>query len=288
MTLHTRRISKVALAFAGLLVVQLGCASNTGSKRFAFEASAAGVVLTEAGPFTFTNQTGWNITLTEADVTLGPVYLNVIPPLRGTARRTFDWFIPSANAQASEHLDTGRRVGEVLGQVTFSALSSELVPFPVQGTLTEEEVRTVEVWFYPAPGVSPDTTQIDTVALSVAGEAARAGLLVAFRGVLVLDETWLADQPTGTRGSQSIAEIRQVRGIETSFLPHEGGHLELRFDITRLFRGADFSRLADSPTGPDGRVELVQARSGRDQVMTNLYQGLREANGTYAVQWIDP
>jgi hypothetical protein len=284
MTERGRWLAALAFALGGLL----GCSSTTGSGRFAFEVSAAGVASLEAGPLTFTTQTGWSVTLSRADVTLGPVYLNVIPPLRSATRSVLDLLIPNARAQAAEHLDTGRIVGEVLGQVTFSALSSQPVPFSVLGTLTEEEVRTAEVWFYPAPGTSPDATQIDTAALVVAGEATRDGEVVPFRGSLVLDDDWLSEQPAGARGSQSILEIRQVRGVAASFVPREGGRLELRVDITRLFRGADFSRLGDSPIGADGVRELVQVRSGRDQVMTNLYQGLREANGTYAVSWIDP
>ncbi len=285
----TCRVWRAAVACIGLLPLQPGCAASTGSQRFSFEALAGGVAApADPGPFTFINQAGWSITLTQAEVTLGPLYLNVIPPLRSQARSFLDVLIPSAHAQASEHLAPGRILGEVLGQVTFSALSPALVPFPVLGTLTEEEVRTAEVWFYPAPGVSPDTTQIDTVALAVAGEAMRDGVLVPFHGALVLDADWLMEQPAGTRGSQSIAEIRRVRGIATSFVPREGGHLELRVDISRLFRGADFSRLDMNPTDASGARELIQARSGRDQVMTNMYQGLRDANGTYTVSWIEP
>lgn len=279
-----RAVASCALVVGGLI----GCSSSTGSGRFAFEAAAGGVASLQGGSLTFTNQTGWSITLSQADVTLGPVYLNVVPPLRGLTQSLHDLLIPSARAQASEHLDTGRVVGEVLGQVTFSALSPELVPFPVLGTLTEEEVRTAEIWFYPAPGISAETTQIDTVALAVAGEATRDGEAVPFRGTLVLDDDWLSEQAAGSRGSQSILEIRQVRGVAASFVPHEGGRLELRVDITRMFRGADFSRLAGNPLDADGVRQLVQVRAGRDQVMTNLYQGLREANGTYAVGWIDP
>ena len=77
----TRRSSPRSLGlvvFGGLLSV--GCSGDTGSERFTFEASAAGVVGAPV-PFTFANAAGWNVTLTQAEVTVGPIYLNVVPPL---------------------------------------------------------------------------------------------------------------------------------------------------------------------------------------------------------------
>ena len=280
--------------FAGLGVFALagsGCAGGTGSKRFNFEARAGGAVKATSGPFTFNNQTGWTITLTKADVTIGPLYLNVVPPLRDDTQSFLDLFVKKAWAHGEGHLGAGRIIGEVLGQVKFSALSSNMVPFPIQGSITQEEVRTAEVWFYPEPGVSPDTTKIDTVALDVAGTATRDGASIRFRGALTLNDAWQPDVPTGTRGNLSIAEIRKVRGIQTEFFPSEGGRLEIRVDITRFFRGADFSNLESNPSDKDGTKVLVQSKTGKattDQVMTNLYQGLREANGTYSVRWTDP
>lgn len=272
-------------ASAVAMFTLLACSADTGSQRLAFEAVAGGAASATGAPLVFTNQTGWAITLTRADVTLGPVYVNVQPPLR--LGNWLDWLVPPAFAQAA-HLDEGRVAGEVLGQVTFSALSAELVPFSVTGTLAQEQVRTVEVWFYPRPGVAAETAAIDTVALDVAGEATRDGVSYPFAGQLVLDEDWVADQVAGTRGTASITEIRQARGVAADFFPIEGGRLELRLDITRLFRGANFASLEDNPAAADGVRQLSQAPASRDQVMNNLYLGLREANGTYAVSWVVP
>jgi hypothetical protein len=289
----------VALAFVVTLAgaalapsLEAGCAVATGSKRFAFEARAGGMEREgSSGPFTFTNETGWSITLTKADVTVGPIYLNVVPPLRDSTQSLLGLFERTAWAHGEGHLGSGRIVGEVLGQLRFSALSSELVSFPVLGSITQEEVRTAEVWFYPEPGVPADTTRIDTVAFDVAGEATREGTTIRFRGALKLDDAWQPDVPAGSRSAAPITDIRKVRGIQATFFPTEGGHLELRFDVTRLFRGADFSNLASNPSDKDGTKVLVQAKTGKvttDQVMTNLYQGLREATATYSVRWGGP
>lgn len=287
---------KVALAFAALMALggsaaASGCAGGTGSQRFTFEARVGGKGAATADAHTFTNEKGWVISLSRANVTLGPIYLNVIPPLTDSTASLWSFFIRPAWAQAGgAHLDAGRMVGEVLSQVTFDALSPELVPFPSRGTITQEEVRTAEVWFYPAPGVSADATKIDTVALDVAGVATRDDEEVQFRGQLILNDDWISEQTTGERGNQSITSIRKVRGVPATFFPTAGGQLELRFDVTRLFRGADFSSIRSNRTDKDGTKVLQQKQSAstnRDQVTTNLYQGLRETSGTYSVRWAE-
>ncbi|CAN5199402.1 hypothetical protein BH09MYX1_BH09MYX1_64140 [soil metagenome] len=266
----------------------VGCGA-TGSKRFAFEARAAGALRTDGatvGPLSFVNENGWTITLQKANVTLGPVYLNVIAPLR-TAGFSGLSFVKTAHAAGDSHLDAGRVVGEVLGQVSFDALSQAEVPFATRGTITEEEVRTLDVWFYPAPGIAPETTKIATVALDVVGDAVKGADHVAFRGNLVLDDAWLPNAQPGARGGQTILGVRQVRGIPADFYPTEGGHLTMRFDVRACFRAAEFSNLSGSLSDPDGTKILVQAKSGTtttDQVMTNLYQGVR-ATKTYSVAW---
>ena len=284
------------LRVCGMLTVAVtcasaSCASGTGNQRFSFEARIAGEGPGTAESHTFVNEKGWTIALSRAEVTLGPVYLNVIAPLTDTTTTFLDFFVRSAWAYGEDHLHSGRVAGEVLAQVTFDALSAEPTPFPRLGTMTQEPVRTAEVWFFPAPGVPGDTKRIDTVALDVAGTASREGLSVPFRGQLVLNDDWLLDQTQGQRGNLSITGMRQVRGIAAPFFPSEGGRLDIGFDISRLFRGAEFSSIATNPSDDDGTKRLVQKQTSqvsRDQVMTNLYQGLRETNGTYSVHWAAP
>jgi hypothetical protein len=270
---------------AGLLValaVPSGCGS-TGSKRFTFETRAGGA--RDAGmPYTFTNGTGWTITLTKATVTVGPIYLNVVAPLRTASR----WSLFKSAYADEAHLGGGRVVGEVLGQVTVDALSSRLVTLGSRGTITEEQVRTAEIWLWPPPQIAPETIGIDAPAADFAGEAVRGSEHVRFRGTIVIDDAWASDAKAGDITATPITEIRQIRGIPASFFPEEGGALEIRVDVKPLFRGADFSTLANNPVDADGTVRLVQAKSGpvtTDQVMRNAFQGLRASRGTYDVRW---
>ncbi|MDB4944749.1 MAG: hypothetical protein JWP97_4283 [Labilithrix sp.] len=280
--------SCIAGALAALLSSGPVSCGSTGSARFAFEARAGGIERDPAQPLTFVNATGWTITLTRAMVTIGPVYLNVIAPLRDDRSSGLPRFLGIRSALGDDdHLGPGREVGEVLAQVTFDALSPELVSFPVAGSMTQEQVRTAEVWFWPPPGAAPDTPDAGTV-LDVAGTATRAGSYVAFRGALVLDDAWATDAKPGEHSAQSLTELRKVRGIPTTFYPTEGGFLEIRFDVRALFRGAELADLSSNPTDTEGTRILVQSKAGKyttDQVMRNLFQGTRASTGTYAVHW---
>lgn len=295
----------IGLGLVAMLVaplVPVGCTGQTGGERFSFEARAGGTARTGAdgAPLTFTNERDWTITLTKADVTIGPLYLNVVPPLSDQTQTLLrapwsDVFIKSAWAAGEGHLGDGRVVGEVLAQLRFSALSTELVPFPALGSITQDEVRTADVWLYPSSKGSATTnleaTKTDTVSFDVIGEASKGGEIVRFRGALLLDDAWQPAVAEGSRSTVTISSIRKVRGIPAGFFPTPGGHLDLRFDVTRLFRGADFSNLADNPTDKDGVKQLVQSKTGKvttDQVMTNLYQGMHESTGTYSVRWASP
>jgi hypothetical protein len=282
----TRMFSIVALALT-LLVTAGGCTGGTGSQRFSFAAQVRGTAPAGADQYRFVNEKGWRITLTRTTVTLGPLYLNVAPPLRSESASVWDFLVRPAYAQGEMHLGSGRIVGEVLSQVTFDALSDDLVAFPSRGVVTQEEVRSAEVWFYPEPGTPVDAKELDTVALDIAGSAERDGEVVKFRGVLKLDDSWVSDQNVGSRGNLSLTEIRQVRGISADFFPSEGGVLQLGFDVKRLLRGADFATLASNQTDADGTKLLLPGKTG-DQVMTNLYQGLHQVDETYSVRWVSP
>lgn len=293
------RIFAVALAVSS--VGSLFSCGTTGSERFSFPASAGGAE--GAGRAPFTNALGWTITLTRAEVSIGPIYLNVIAPLNdqtqssraGSHGRTPSLTTPAGSLLRiraaygdTDHLGGGREVGEVLGRLTFDALSPTLVPFTTSGTVTQEEVRTAEVWLYPPPGVAYETVNITAPSLEVAGEATRAGETVRFRGSLILNEAWASDAQPGERSAQPITDLRKVRGIPASFFPNAGGSLEIRFDPRPLFRGADFANLTTNPTDGDGTKVLVQSKTGTvttDQVMRNLFQGLRASTGTYSVRW---
>jgi hypothetical protein len=286
------RLAGIASGVLVSLSLLVHCDGDTGNPRIAFEATMAGTPAAKS----FVNERGYTIELTRAQMTVGPIYLNVQRPLTAQAMPKVPLYlaplvapfaIKSAWAHGESHLATGRVVGEVLAQVTFDALSDAPIRFPTVGNLTQEPVRSLDLWFYPEPGVSFESEKIDTVALDVAGVATKGAERVAFRGKLQLNDAWLPEQET--RGAVSIAQVRTARGIPADFVPTDGGSLRIDVDVRAFFRGADFSALTNNPKDADGTRILVQAKSGRyvtDQVMTNLYQGIKVVNGPYRVSWL--
>ncbi len=284
-----RRIAFLAFAVVAptcaAIAMSFGCAGTTGTRKIAFEAYAQG---TESGRSPFTNERGFEVLLSKATVTFGPVYLNVVSPRQSSSgpdtffRRLVEG---TAHAAGEDHLGSGRVVGEVLGQVTFDALSDSRIRFPVPGVVTNENVRTVDLWFFPASGQDPETKRVPA-ALTVEGVARRDGRSIPFRGALVLDDSWLPDAKVGSREARTLADIRRLRGISASLVPTEGGALEVSLDVRALFRGADFDALEANPIDSDGARRLVQGKAtGADQVMTNLFQGLKSSSGVWTVRW---
>lgn len=287
-----RRRALLLLAPVMLAAWAAACGGGTGSARFTFNASAGGIERDASQPFSFTNDYDWEVTLTETSLVFGPVYLNTVAPISQQQGFLQQLFGPKvAWASENSHLGGGRIVGEVLSQIRVDLLSPTLSSFSVPGTLTEELIGSTEVWFYPEPGVAPESTKIDFAALEVRGRATREGISVPFSGKIYLDDTWITSTTSSATGTASIEDIRQVRGIPSAFFPREddGGSLEIRIDARALFAGADFSNLADSPIDPsDGESRLlVQSKTGKgtDQVMRAIYNGLRASRGTYDVRW---
>lgn len=277
------------MLLAGMLGLVSACAGGTGARKFDVDAFASGHPDVAKGR-PFVNDKGYVVRLDRATVTVGPVYLNVVAP-RGssTAARGLRFpFEGVAHAHGEDHLGSGRIVGEVLGQVTFDALSDARVPFPRRATVTNEPVRTVDIWLYPPPGDDPETKKA-RASLDVEGTAERGGASLRFRGSLAIDDAFLPDAEPGTRGARTLSEIRRIRGIAASFTPEEGGALEVLFDVREALRGCDFGALDANPKDADGAARLVQSKAtGNDQVVTSLFQGLKSATGTWTVRFVSP
>lgn len=238
-----RRTFALALLLAGAA----GCGDTTGSERVRFAVEVGGIERDAAQPLTFTSDQGWEITLSEARVAVGPLYLNTLAPLEGDRRsplqRLEDLLLPSAYADGESHLSSGRIVAQVTTQVEVDALAPALVAVPGGGDGVSEPALTGEVWLFNRDGA------LGGAAVRVAGVARRDGLEVPFEGSLVIDQGLVT-----TGGSLDAA--RKVRGIPAQVTPAGGGALRVRVDPRGWFEGADFRELT-AGTPREGRYRFT-------------------------------
>lgn len=233
-------------ALALTLALASACGDTTGSQRVSFAVEAAGPERDAAQPLSFDNDQGWTITLTEARVALGPVYLNTLAPLEGGLwRRIGDALLPSAYAHGGSHLASGRIVGQVTTQVEVDALAPAFAAIPGGGDGVGDAALTAEVWLYNRDGA------LGGAAMRVAGVARRAEVEVPFEGSLVVDQSLVSTGGT-------LDEARRVRGIPAALTLVDGGSLRVRVDPRGWFEGADFSELARGTTR-DGRYRFTAA-----------------------------
>lgn len=264
----------VALGGGGVLLHGCGDAT-TGRERVHFNVRVGGFEHA-AGAVTFSNDQGWTITLTEARVAVGPLYLNTIEPTQcdtcgamSLFHRVETTLLPRAWAHGQDHLGTGEFVGQVTRQVEVDALSPQLVEIAGGGDGIDATVRTAEAWLYNRDG------SLRGAAIRVAGVAQReepTAMEVPFEGALVADESIVTARAP-------LDQARRVRGIPAALTLTEGGALVVRVDVREWFKGADFSELADRPTNSAGRHAFTPA----DNVGRAFINNARAARGVFSV-----
>ncbi|MBL8605505.1 MAG: hypothetical protein JNK72_26475 [Myxococcales bacterium] len=264
---HRARIALLALGLSG-------CGdAGTGNARVHFNAQVGGIA--EGGSNTVTNDQGWAVTLTEARVAFGPLYLNTITPLearRGPLERLSDFVISPAWAHGETHLASGRIAAQVTAQVVIDARAPTLVSIPGGGDGINLDVESAEVWYY-----NSTAEGMNGAAIRVRGEATRAGVTVPFRGALVID--------AGITGPQlTLDQARRVRGIPAALTVRDGGTLTVRISTQRWFDGADFSELAAQRS--EGSADPVTFGLS-DNVGRAFLNNVRRARDVFAVQFTD-
>lgn len=270
-------------ALFALATIAPACVGSSGNGQYAFTAEASGASIDATAPFV--NDFGWSVKLTEAVVRMGPIYLNTVAPLRAERRSFGVPWVKVAHAEDA-HLGDGLIVGEVLTDAEVNLLDSTPTRFEVPGLVTGDPVRTAEIRYWPGPDTSPEAKS-SKPALRVAGEASKDGETIRFVGAVDLDETWLPNAQPGDRNYLTLIDIREVRGIPTSFTAQSSGTLRVRVDQRRLFASANFAQIRDNePTKADANVKQLRqsGASGPDAVTRSLYEALRSIR-TYEVVW---
>jgi hypothetical protein len=253
-------MKRLVLALAALAA---GCGS-TGGQAFTFAASAAGPPDAPGGSLAFTTSLGYDVTLDEAQLHIGAVYLNqtVFGGTPETARGCFSAGIYSAQVRSPLDVDL---------------LSPTPQPFASPGDAISVEAQSAEVWLNGGP---IDTIDDTTPILRASGTATQNGAAFPFSAVITIGRN--RDMPSDNPalpGLNPICKQRIVRPIVVDIDPTPGHSLVVRADPRAMFDAVDFSQL---PANGDGYAFADDDSDVADQ---QLYGGLRAESGTYHFEW---
>jgi hypothetical protein len=253
------------------LLVLSGCGGTTGSALVSFSGEASGPSDANNGPLSFTTGVGADVTLTQARLHLGAVYLNQA--------------VPSSGAAAQPCVSQGTYVAEVFGGLDVDLLSPDPVPFPSVGEGTETRARTAEVWLVGGGtngGSDINAADDSTVILAVEGTAEQSGASYPFSAEITIgaNRTPKVTNPA-LPGASPICHQRIVSPIAVDLTPRNGGKLSLHIDPRPMFDNVDFSKAtllnADPPT-----YEIPDTSSGPGYA---LFKGLVADYGVYQFEF---
>ena len=210
-----------------------GCAeSDTGGESIRFRMNVASSADDGEELGAFTTRSGYRVTLTEARVALGPIYLYENPPpvAQAPRRRTlWDLIVPSAFAHpGDQHFAGGAVKGEYLGQVVLDGLSDEpLALGEVPGVAGIS--RSFSVYLEP-PASAEAKRALHGYHAFVVGDAEKAGVTYPFEGGLNI----------GNEGT-----LRRVEGIALDADLSAQSQVTIEIHLSRWFADAEFDRLSE-------------------------------------------
>jgi hypothetical protein len=250
-----------------LCALLTGCVDTTGSALVTFHAVASGPADAAAGVLETDNGFGFHVTITQATIHMGALYLN----------RT----VPTPGAQDTACVLAGIYTAEVRGGRDIDALSPEPQAFPVAGDGTADVSAVAEIWL---SGGDVNAAIDDTVVVRVAGVAERDGTTYPFAGQVTINanRTIPATDPA-LPGAHPICKQRIITPIRVDLTPTEGGTLRVVVDPRPWFANIDFAEVAPDPAAPGS---YVFPDTNDDQQSKNLFNGVRAASGgAYAFTW---
>jgi len=219
-----------------LSLLALGGCGSTGGGIVTFTSAAAGPAdAPGGGALSFTTGFGFDVTLTQATLHVGSLYLN-------------------ENAQASISMSEscvqdGIYVGEELSSLDVDLLDPTPQPFPKPGDGIAQPALEGEVWL----NGMVDVNQVDdpTVVLAAAGTASKGDTSWPFQASITISENRAPPVANpALPGEADICAERIVAGISVAFTPVNDGTLVLRADPRVMFAGVQFDTLMEVSTSP--------------------------------------
>jgi hypothetical protein len=242
------------------------CDGTAGGQVVDFEAVASGPSDAVAGQtLAFEGDQGWQITLIEASLHIGALYL------------ASDMEDPGA--QSPSCILPGEYVAQVVRGRDIDLLSNEPQVFPELGHGSTVEARAGQVWLTSEDVNLADTPTPATVILHVLGSARREAEERPFRADLTIASNRL-ESNGGAAFESPICKERIVSPIPAQIRVESSGALWLRIDPRRLFTNVDFGALEEQ-----GAVFVFKDDSS-DQPSAKLYDNLKQAGPLYDFSWV--
>jgi hypothetical protein len=221
-----------------LLAAALSCNGTTGYDLVQFYAAGRGFSDAVKGqPYTFFTGAGVRVTLTQASLHVGALYLTQSVPQAGGGPQ------PCSLPQTYE----GAFVGEVRGEGDIDLLDPSVQQIPVVGDGSTIPAVTGQVWLTHDASISqgnlngPDDMPILTLEGSFEDAA---GGTHTFSAGITIDLARISGAPnSGLPGEIQICQQRIVSGIAVDLTLAQGGTLVLGVDAQPLFNGVSFTDL---------------------------------------------
>ena len=237
-------------AFAAAALGPLSCAIEPPLQQVSFSTRYAGTERDVSQPLVAQTRTGWTVTVSAAEVSMGPVYFYNGAPGSGTNE------------------SNGRVVAQILTPFTVNALNPQWGMINGASTAVTDTALSATVWLTAASdGPIADRAGPRTAVAHVAGIAQKADRSVLFDATLRIPIA-------GTTIAYQQWTQQQVTRIPTTVLPSQGGQLSIRVNAAHWFDAVEFLDEQQQPVDFTDRASAGQ-----------LLQGIRSSQETFQFTW---
>lgn len=223
-----------------MLAVALSCNGTTGYELVQFYAAGTGFAEAVKGhPYTFETTAGARVTLTQASVHVGALYLTQAVPQAGGGPQ------PCSLSQTY----AGAFVGEVRGEGDIDLLNPSVQQIQVIGDGSTIPASTGQVWLtHDGSIMDGNLNGSDPLPiLTLRGSFEDASGVHTFSAGITIDLDRISGTVnSGLPGEIQICQQRIVSGIPVDFTVAQGGTLVIELQAEPLFDGVPFTDLPGS------------------------------------------
>jgi hypothetical protein len=216
----------------------LSCNGTTGFELVQFFAAGSGFSgALKDQPYSFDGPDGVRVTLTQASIHVGALYLTQLVPQPGGGPLSCE----------PEQTYEGAFVGEVRGEGDIDLLDPSAQEIHVVGNGSTIPAATGEVWLVHDAALNEgNVNQSDsTPVLTLQGSYESRGTQHTFSAGITIDANRIQASNSGLPGEVQLCRKRIVSGIPVSLTLAQGGTLVLQIDAAALFNGVTFTDLPD-------------------------------------------